>query len=345
VPLTNQEIFQNKNILITGGTGFLGRTLTKEILKYNPNKITILSRDEVKLYNHKKLFNNNPLIHHVLGNIRNFDILYTHTQETDIVIHAAALKRIDVLEYNIESCIKTNVLGTLNLFKACIANKVEKVVFISTDKACSPINTYGACKFISEKIFTNYDSSTNSETVFTVVRYGNVLESTGSVIPIFTEKIKRGEEILLTDPKMTRFIVGKDEAVSLIFDAMRYSVGGEIFIKHMPAMTIVDLIEILKEKYQANNPIRVIGIRPGEKIHETLINKSEIRRTYAFNDLYVVTPSLPDWLENINTKREMPIYIIKGHSFNNSSTKSFSSKDAVVSKQSVKTIFKKLSIF
>lgn len=343
INLSNQKLFEGKNILITGGTGFLGRSLTETILNYNPNLIKILSRDEVKLFKCKKLFKNNPKLNYVLGDVRDYEALLAHTQNIDLVIHAAALKRIDALESNVEECIKTNILGSLNVFNACIANKVKRVIFVSTDKACSPINIYGACKFASEKIFNNYDNKT-IDTVFTTVRYGNVLESTGSVIPIFEEKIKNGEEITLTDPRMTRFIVGKDEAVALIFDAIRYGVGGEIFTKWLPAMTIVDLIEIIKEKYQANNPIRVTGIRPGEKIHEAMVNESEFRRAYAFNNMYVITPCLPAWLENLGAKNKIPVYINEGSPVDTHEIKDFTSADAIVSREEVKAIFKELAI-
>ena len=344
IKLSNQELFEGKNILITGGTGYLGRTLTGAILKYSPKAVIIVSRDEVKLYKSQRLFKNNPNVKHFLGDIRDYNTLLRHTRGVDLVLHTAALKRIDALEDNVEECIKTNVLGSLNLFNACVTNKVKKAIFVSTDKACSPINIYGACKFASEKIFTNYDTQT-IDTAFTVVRYGNVLESTGSVIPLFTGKIKRGEEITLTDPRMTRFIIGKDDAVGLIFDAIRYGVGGEIFVKQLPAMTIVDLIEILKEKYHADNPVRVIGLRPGEKIHEILLNQSEFARAYEFGDFYVITPCLSAWLENTKAKTKMPAYITRGKLLRGHEMKDYSSKDAVVSRATVKTIFKELSIY
>jgi len=342
--LSNRELFEGKIILITGGTGFLGRTLTEEILKYNPYLIKIFSRDEVKHYKCKRLFKNNPKIEYNLGDIRDYGALLHCTRGVDLVIHAAALKRVDSLEYNVEESIKTNILGSLNIFKACVVNNVSKVIFVSTDKACSPINIYGACKFASEKIFTNYDNRT-IDTAFTVVRYGNVLESTGSVIPIFINKIKNGDDITLTDPRMTRFIVGKDEAVTLIFDAMRYGVGGEIFSKHFPAMTVVDLIEILKEKYNANNPVRIIGLRPGEKIHEILVNESEVTRTYSFKDLRVITPYLSSWLENLKIKNNLPSYIQEGTLLEEKDAPYYSSGNSVVSREKIKAIFKALSIY
>ena len=248
---TNNDLFCNKTILITGGTGYLGRTLAAAILKYNPKKIIIMSRDEVKHFNNQRFVMNNPTIQHVIGDIRDYNTVLRYTKNTDIVLHAAALKRIDALEDNTQECVRTNVLGSMNVFNACVENDVKRALFMSTDKASSPINIYGGCKFVSEKIFTNYDYHAVN-TIFTVVRFGNILESTGSVVPFFITKILNGEDITLTDERMTRFIIAKDEAVEYIFDAMRYSIGGEIFIKRLPAMTIVDLIEVLKEKYLLN---------------------------------------------------------------------------------------------
>ncbi len=339
---TNNDLFENKIILITGGTGYLGRTLSTEILKYNPKKIIILSRDEVKLFNSQRLFKNNLKIQNVLGDIRDYNTLVRCTKGVDIVIHAAALKRIDALEDNTQECIRTNVVGSVNVFNACVENNVKRALFISTDKASSPINIYGGCKFISEKVFTNYDYA-NIDTIFTVVRFGNILESTGSVIPFFTTKILNGEDITLTDKRMTRFIIAKDEAVEYILDAMRYSIGGEIFIKRLPAMTIVDLIEILKEKYNAKNNICTIGLRPGEKIHEVLINESEMTRSYEFEHLCVIVPSLPAWMDNLIASKRIPNYITKGSSLKNIE-EPYNSGGAVVPREKVKTIFDKLGI-
>src|SRR4030042_613336 len=203
-----QELFQDKVILITGGTGFLGRALTKEILKFNPQSIRLFSRDEVKHHNMQELFNYNPLLRNLIGDVRDYNRLEKAMENVDIVIHAAALKRLDILEYNVEEAIHTNIIGTLNAVNACFRTNVEKAVFISTDKACSPVNTYGACKFVGERVFTesNYSKGEN-RTIFTCVRYGNVLESTGSVIPFFETKIQNGDKIPLTDPEMTRFII------------------------------------------------------------------------------------------------------------------------------------------
>ncbi|MDD3608106.1 MAG: SDR family NAD(P)-dependent oxidoreductase, partial [Candidatus Moranbacteria bacterium] len=199
-----RDVLKGKTILITGGTGYLGQALIEEILKHEPQSIRVFSRDEVKHHNLQQKFGNHPKIRNFIGDVRDYERLLKATRGVDIVIHAAALKRLDILEYNVEESIKTNILGTLNVVNACLKNNVAKAIMVSTDKACSPVNTYGACKFVSERIFSESNFSKGSlPTIFTTVRYGNVLESTGSVIPFFSAKITNGEEIPLTDPRMT----------------------------------------------------------------------------------------------------------------------------------------------
>lgn len=340
--LSNTELFEGKNILVLGGSGYLGRAIAVEVLKYNPNKIIIFSRDEVKHFKLTELLGaNNPKVHYILGDIRDLDSLLKATRSVDIVFHVAALKRIDSLEYNVEEAIKTNILGSINVFNACIANNVDKVLFISTDKASSPINTYGACKFISEKIFTNYDRST-IKTKFLVTRFGNILESTGSVIPIFIDKIKSGKDIPLTDSRMTRFIISKEEAVELMFNALKYGIGGEIFVRQLPSMKIIDLIDVLKIKYDGNNQIKVIGLRPGEKIHEVLINESEMARTFAFDNYFVIAPSLSEWLPT--NEQDMPLYIKRGNRMNNSELIKYSSDEEVISQEELAISFTRLGL-
>jgi UDP-N-acetylglucosamine 4,6-dehydratase len=336
---TNNTLLKGKTILITGGTGYLGQALTEEILKQNPKSVRVFSRDEVKHFNFQEKFSNNRKIRNFLGDIRDFPRLLKAARGADIVIHAAALKRLDLLEYNVDESIKTNILGTLNVVNACLENDVQKAVMISTDKACSPVNTYGACKFVSERIFSesNYNKG-DIRTIFTTVRYGNVLESTGSVIPFFSEKIVNGDVIPLTDPRMTRFIISPKEAVELVFNAIKYGIGGEIFVPKLPSFKITDLIEILKEKYHKKNNVKVIGTRPGEKIHELMINNSEIPRTYDFKNLYVIGSSIQDFGNN------KPVYVNKGKLLNEKTVKEYSSEDALISKEEVSKIFKKLRL-
>lgn len=328
-----RELFENKTIVITGGAGFLGKGLIQKIIPYNPKEIRILSRDEAKHFNCQQQFSNHPLLTFILGDRKDHAALLYATKDANIVIDAGAHKRIDMMESNVQECIKTNIDGTLNVFNACIANNVAKALFISTDKSASPINIYGACKFVSEKIFTNYDYR-RIKTQFSVVRYGNVLHSTGSVIPFFVEKIQKGEPLTLTDPRMTRFIISLDEAIDLIFTALKYSAGGDIFVKKLPALTILDLIETLKKHYHGNNPIVVTGIRPGEKLHETLINDSEAYRTYECNDFYVITPTISH-IKNI----ENAFYHTHGQKVNVELFGSYSSDKCLISHNVIDTYF------
>ena len=322
-------LFQDKNVLITGGSGFIGKALITEILKYNPAKIIIFSRDEVKHYKILAQFNDSRL-KSVLGDVRDYAALLDATRNVDVVIHAGALKRLDILESNIDECLKTNILGTVNVARACIENNVKKAVFISSDKACSPVNTYGACKFISEKIFSN-NITDSSGTCFVTVRYGNVIESTGSVMPMFCKKIRNNEVIPLTDPAMTRFFITKEQAVELIFKALLYGQGGEIFVPCLPAFKIIDLIEVLHEKFHKKNNVRIVGLRPGEKIHELMINSTEIPRTYKFDNLFIITSLL-------STKSNNALYEICGERLNSNTFAEYSSGNSVESQEKLSAL-------
>jgi len=351
-----KNILKNKTILITGGTGFLGVALIKEFLKHDPHSIRVFSRNEFRHYQVSEMFkdykdkNNQPIIRNLIGDVRDYPRLLKATKGADIVIHAAALKRIDMIEYNVEEAIKTNIFGSLNVIRACLENNVEKSVFISTDKACSPINTYGACKFVSERIFTesNYNKGA-SKSIFTVVRYGNVLESTGSVIPFFVNKIKNNETIPLTDEKMTRFIIAEKQAVDLILKAIEFGVGGEIFIPKLLSMRIIDLINILKEKFNKKNNIKNIGLRPGEKINELMINDSEISRTYEFKDFYVINSCIIKKYQKYKNESTSaliptPVYITKGKPVNTSLIKEYNSKDSLISKEKLREVIDSLNL-
>jgi len=287
-----KNILKNKTVLITGGTGFLGRSLIKEILKQKPHSIRVFSRDEAKHHHIQEMFKT-KVIRNLIGDTRDYTRVEKALKGCDIVIHAAALKRLDMIEFNVEESIKTNILGSLNIVRAALKNNVEKVIFISTDKACSPVNTYGACKFVSERIFTesNFNKG-NARTVFSCVRYGNVINSTGSVIPFFLDKIKKGEDIPLTHPEMTRFLITPEQAVELVFKAIEYGDGGEVFIPRLPSFKIIDLIRYLKSKHNTDNKIKIIGLRPGEKLHELMINPSESPRAYEFKNGFVITSQI-----------------------------------------------------
>lgn len=336
-----EKIFKDKTVLITGGTGFLGKKLSEEILKQDPRALRVFSRDEVKHHNYQELFNYDKRIRNFIGDVRDYERVRKAVKGADYVIHAAALKRLDLLEYNVDESIKTNILGTLNVVNACLAENVEKAMFISTDKACSPVNTYGACKFVSERIFTesNY-SKGDTRTILSSVRYGNVLQSTGSVIPFFTEKIKKGEKIPLTDEKMTRFIITSDQATELVFKALKYSAGGEVFVPKLPSFKVTTLIDILKEKYNADNETETIGIRPGEKLHECMVNFSEIPRCYEFRDMYVITSEIQDYQK----MEKEPLYIGEGKKLDHDNMKEYTSEGALVQREEVEKIFKGIGL-
>ena len=334
------ELFKDKVVLITGGTGFLGRNLTEEILRFEPQSIRLFSRDEVKHHKAEELFNHHQKLRSFVGDVRDYERLDRAMKGADIVIHAAALKRLDLIEYNVDESIKTNVLGTLNVIHASLANHVKKVIFISTDKACSPVNTYGACKFLGERIAIESNFSKGKADIqFICVRYGNVLESTGSVIPFFEEKIKGGKKIPLTDERMTRFIITPKQAANLIFKAIKYGRGGEIFVPILPAFKITDLIEILKEKHQTNTETEIVGVRPGEKIHELMINRAEVPRTYKFNDTYVITSQIEKYFE-----LGPAAYMNQHNRLHEGLMTEYSSEHALIPKEEVAKLFQELGL-
>jgi UDP-N-acetylglucosamine 4,6-dehydratase len=333
-----KKMFKNKIVLITGGTGFLGRALVKEISKYSPQSIRVFSRDELKHHEmQEKMGKDYPkeIIRHLIGDVRDYERLRKAAKGADIVIHAAALKRIDMIEYNVEEAIKTNVIGSLNVARVCVDNNVEKAIFVSTDKACSPINTYGACKFLGERIFleSNY-SKGSARTKFIAVRYGNVIESTGSVIPFFVDRIKNNQTIPLTDEQMTRFLITPEQAVKLVMNSILYGEGGEVFVPQLPAARMSDLIWALKEIIGLSPPVIIMGLRPGEKIHEIMVNKSEVSRTYNFNGMYVIAPLIKrvkPWDKQIKELWKKGINI--QHKFDE-----YNSKDCCVDKEIIKRI-------
>lgn len=285
-------MLNNKVVLITGGTGSFGKKFTQIVLsKYKPKKLIILSRDELKQFEMGQKFSVNkyPCIRYVLGDIRDKERLMRAFKGVDYIIHAAALKQVPAAEYNPEEFIKTNVLGGMNIIDAALHNNVKGVIALSTDKACNPINLYGATKLCSDKLFTaaNVYAGGDSDTRFAVVRYGNVLGSRGSVIPFFKERAKTGV-LPITDDRMTRFWITLDQAVYFVLHSIEKMKGGEIFIPRIPSMKIPDLATAVDASCQQE----VVGIRPGEKIHEMMIGEDEARHTTAFNDCYVVQHNL-----------------------------------------------------
>ena len=284
-------MFNNKKILITGGTGSLGQALTKKLLEKNVDTIRIFSRNESDQIKMENAFNNSKL-RFLLGDIRDKERLVRATEDIDIVFHAAALKHVPKIEYNPFEAIKTNVVGSQNVIDACLINNVEKAICVGTDKAVSPLNTYGATKLLMEKLFVtanNYLDPKKHATKFIALRYGNVVGSSGSVIPKFIEQLKQKMELTITDPNMTRFSITMDEALDFILTASELGQGSEIFIPKLRAYSILDVKNALQEEI-GNFGEKTIGIRPGEKLHETLINKEEVRYSWEYENLYIITP-------------------------------------------------------
>ena len=286
-------MFKGKIVLITGGTGSLGQALTRRLLENGVKTIRIFSRNENKQIEMESKFNDNRL-RFLLGDIRDKERLVRATEGVDIVFHAAALKHVPKIEYNPFESIKTNVIGSQNVIDACLEANVEKAICIGTDKAVSPLNTYGATKLLMEKLFVtanNYLDPKKHATKFIAVRYGNVLGSSGSVVPKFIEQIKNKKKITITDKQMTRFSITMSEALDFILKSAEYGQGSEIFVPKIRAYTISEiknsLTEILDDYGEEE-----IGIRPGEKLHETLINTEEIRYSWEYQDVYMITNPL-----------------------------------------------------
>jgi len=281
-------MFNNKNILITGGTGSFGKKYTDMILaKYQPNKIIIYSRDELKQYEMGQTYNQ-ECMRYFIGDVRDGNRLKEAMQDVDFVIHAAALKHVPVAEYNPMECIKTNIDGAQNVIEAALACNVDKVIALSTDKASSPINLYGATKLASDKLFVAANNMVGKrKTRFAVVRYGNVVGSRGSVVPFFKNLIETGaSELPITDVEMTRFLITLKDGVQFVLDNFERMHGGEIFIPKIPSMKMTDLAKALAP----NLPHKVIGIRPGEKMHEVMITADD--RVVEYDSYYVITPTI-----------------------------------------------------
>jgi UDP-N-acetylglucosamine 4,6-dehydratase len=283
-------MFNNKVILVTGGTGSFGKRFVSKILKeYNPKKMIIYSRDELKQYEMAQEFSS-PAMRYFIGDVRDEKRLISATKGVDFVVHAAALKHVPIAEYNPMECIKTNILGAQNVIEASIANGVGKVIALSTDKAASPINLYGATKLASDKLFVAANNIRgNNPTRFAVVRYGNVVGSRGSVAPFFQKLIKDGaKELPITDEKMTRFWITLDAGVEFVIKSFARMHGGEIFVPKIPSMSIVEFARAIAP----NLGHKIVGIRAGEKLHEIMITKDDARITLEFDDHFVICPSI-----------------------------------------------------
>ena len=284
----------NSTILVTGGTGSFGHTFVPMTLeKYNPRKLIILSRDEMKQWEMAKLYQGDPRVRFFIGDVRDKDRLYRALDGVDYVVHAAATKIVPTAEYNPFECVKTNINGAMNLIDACIDKGVKKVVALSTDKASSPVNLYGATKLASDKLFVAGNAYSGEHgTRFSVVRYGNVMGSRGSVIPYFLS-IKDSGVLTITDPRMTRFMISLEQGVELVWHAFEDMVGGEIYVKKIPSMTMLDLATAVS----ATAEQKIIGIRPGEKLHEQMISAEDSFHTYEYPEHFKILPAINGWDE------------------------------------------------
>jgi len=283
-------VFNDKNILITGGTGSFGKKYTEILLKkYKPNKIIIYSRGELKQYEMSQVFNE-PCMRYMIGDIRDLERLKKAMSGVHFVIHAAALKHVPIAEYNPMECIKTNINGAQNVIDASLECGVEKIIALSTDKAANPINLYGATKLASDKLFIAANNIKGTrKTQFSVVRYGNVAGSRGSVIPLFKKLISQGAtQLPITEPEMTRFWITLEQGVNFVLKNFKRMQGGEIFIPKIPSMKMIDLAKSMAPHLG----VKVIGIRPGEKMHEVMVPKDDSHLTLEFDDHYVIQPSI-----------------------------------------------------
>ena len=285
-------MLKNSTILITGGTGSFGHTFTPLTLaKYNPRKLIIYSRDEMKQWEMAKLYKNDDRVRFFIGDVRDKERMYRALDGVDFVVHAAATKIVPSAEYNPFECIKTNVNGAMNLIDACIDKAVKGVVALSTDKASSPINLYGATKLTSDKLFVAGNAYSGEHgTKFSVVRYGNVMGSRGSVIPFFLSIRDKGV-LPITDERMTRFMISLEQGVELVWHAFEDMVGGEIYVKKIPSIKVTDLARVVAPECKQE----VVGIRPGEKLHEQMISAEDAYYTFEYPEHFKILPTINEW--------------------------------------------------
>lgn len=299
-------MFKDKVILVTGGTGSFGNTFIPMTLKkFNPKKIIIFSRDEMKQWEMAKYFQSDNRIRFFIGDVRDKGRLYRALDGVDFVVHAAATKIVPTAEYNPFECVKTNINGAMNVIDACIDKGVKKVVALSTDKASSPINLYGATKLASDKLFVSGNAYAGEHgTRFSVVRYGNVMGSRGSVIPFFMSIREKGE-LPITDERMTRFMISLEQGVELVWHAFEDMVGGEIYVKKIPSMRVTELASVVAPGAKQ----QIIGIRPGEKLHEQMIGAEDSYYTYEYSEHYKILPVINNWAqtpERIKDGKKVP---------------------------------------
>ncbi len=324
-------MFNNKNILITGGTGSFGKKYTKVLLeRYKPNKIIIYSRDESKQYDMSQEYSE-KCMRYFIGDVRDANRLKSAMKDVDYVIHAAALKHVPIAEYNPMECIKTNIYGAQNVIDAALENKVSKIIALSTDKAANPVNLYGATKLASDKLFVAANNLVGTQdTQFSVVRYGNVIGSRGSVVPFFQKLLKEKSSFLpITDEKMTRFFITLDEGVNFVLKNFSRMQGGEIFVPKIPSMRVVDLAEAMAPTLDK----KIIGIRPGEKLHEIMCPSDDSHLTFEFENYFVIAPTIifsnkRDYDKNI--LGEIGKKVEQGFEYNSGNNEEWLSKDELL---------------
>jgi UDP-N-acetylglucosamine 4,6-dehydratase len=290
--LDYSSVLNNKNILITGGTGSFGHQMILELMPYKPKLIRIFSRDEDKQHSLKQELSENPIlkkIQFVIGDVRDYERMYSVTKDMDIIFHAAALKQVPTVEAHPYEAVKTNIIGAFNVVTAAVARQVDKVVAVSTDKAVKPVNAMGMTKALQEKLILS-DEITKDKTTFCCVRYGNVLGSRGSVIPLWDKCIEQNKPLPITHPDMTRFVLTLSQAIDLVFYSLKHGKGGEIFVKKAPSTKMVNLAHAYAELKTGNKnyPLKFIGIRAGEKIHEVLVSEEEMRHAKEKKDHFII---------------------------------------------------------
>lgn len=327
----NKINLKNKTILVTGGTGTFGRKFVEFVSKkYHFKKLIIFSRDELKQFEMQKEILDERL-RYFIGDIRDLERLKLATKEVDILIHAAALKQVPAAEYNPMETVKTNIMGSYNIISASIENKIKKILLLSTDKACNPINLYGATKFAAEKLFVAANNLIGKNNIkFSVVRYGNVVGSRGSILPIFRNKIDKGEyELPITNLEMTRFLITPNEAINFVLESLNSMKGGETFIPKSPSIKILDLAKSLSKKVK----IKIVGIRSGEKIHEVLCQKELWDKVIEFEKYYLIEPSIT-YIERLNNYEknilgEKGKRVKKDFEYNSLNNKNFLEKSSI----------------
>ncbi len=325
-------MFNNKAILITGGTGSFGKKYVRTILKnYQPSRLIIFSRDELKQFEMQQEFNQSCM-RYFIGDVRDAERMIQATKGVDFIIHAAALKQVPAAEYNPMECIKTNIYGAENVIRAALANEVEKVIALSTDKAANPINLYGATKLASDKLFVAANNiSGRNRTLFSVVRYGNVIGSRGSVVPFFKKLIADGTDHLpITHPEMTRFWITLQNGVNFVLKNFERMKGGEIFVPKIPSIRIVDLAKAIAPTIER----RIVGIRPGEKLHEVMCPSDDSHLTIEFTDHYVLSPAITfnhsDNDFTVDMLGQTGHHVLRGFEYNSGTNPHFLNIDEII---------------